>query len=283
MKSLKKVFLTLLIIILGWTIFAQFGMKFRMSDKAAIKEFSKAGVPLDIRILDVNGFPLHYAKTGNDSLPTLFFVHGSPGGWIKFKQYLKDKDLLRKFRMIAIDRPGFGYSRFGEIKSLQEQSEIISALLKQIENGKPFYASGTSYGGPMIAKLAVENPGYFTGLVFISASMDPREEKAERWRPAFINTALKYLMPGAWRASNEELWHLKKELPGLVPRLGEIDCEAIILHGDKDKLVPLNNAYFIKKELVNAKRLKLTIVPGGNHFISDHYFSLVKQVYLDLY
>jgi pimeloyl-ACP methyl ester carboxylesterase len=62
-----------------------------------------------------DGHNLHYIETGNAQKPTLI-LHGSPGSWNAFKEYLQDTTLLKKYRMIAIDRPGFGYSDFGMLK-----------------------------------------------------------------------------------------------------------------------------------------------------------------------
>ena len=57
---------------------------------------------------------------------------------------MQDKDLLTKFRMISIDRPGFGYSDFGDAKNLDEQSKLISPFVRSIKNDKPIYAIGHS-------------------------------------------------------------------------------------------------------------------------------------------
>jgi pimeloyl-ACP methyl ester carboxylesterase len=84
------------------------------------KQFAQNGISLTTADFVANGTVLHYAKTGADTLPTLFFVHGSPGSWIKFGKYLMDTDLLKKYRMISIDRPGFGYSNFGQAKKYRD-------------------------------------------------------------------------------------------------------------------------------------------------------------------
>lgn len=281
-KWLKRTGWFLLFIIAGWLVFAQAGMKFRISDAKAKQKFSKKGVTLFTETIDANGCKLHYAKTGNDTLPTLFFVHGSPGSWMKFGKYLEDKDLLEKYRIVSVDRPGFGFSEFGRVRNLQQQSDIITVLLKKLQNGKPVYAIGRSYGGPMIAKLSLDNPGMFSGLIFIAAALDPAAEKPEKWRPALYKTPLKYFVPGAWRPSNQELWYLKKELKELDSRLGEITCAVHILHGDKDGLVPVSNAAFIEKKMVNAKSVSVTIIPGANHFVSDNQYDLVKGLLMKL-
>ncbi len=283
MKVKRKILLLFVVAIIGWLVFAQMGTKIRISDTKAKKEFSSVGIDLFTETIDAVGFRLHYAKTGSDTLPTLFFVHGSPGSWMKFKKYLKDKDLLKKYRMVSVDRPGFGYSQFGKVKNLQEQSDILTVLLKKLYNGKPVYAAGRSYGGPMIVKLAVDNPGWFSGLILIAAALDPAAEKPEKWRKIVYKTPLNYFVPGAWKVSNEELWYLKNELKTLAPQLSSIRCPVHILHGDNDGLVPVSNATFIKKMLINADTVSVTIIPGANHFVSDHHYELVKETFMKLY
>jgi pimeloyl-ACP methyl ester carboxylesterase len=271
------------IILIAWLFFAQFAMKFRIPDKKAKQKFAADSVILITETVETDGHKLHYAKTGSDTLPTLFFVHGSPGSWMKFEKYLRDKDLLKKYRIVSVDRPGFGYSRFGKTKSLSEQSQIINVLLKGLQNGKPVYAIGHSYGGPLVIKMAMENPARFSGLVLLASSLDPAAEKAEKWRPVLFKTPLNYFVPGAWRPSNKELWYLKKELKELTPGFTGITCPVYILHGDKDGLVPVSNADYAKKMLANAKSVSVTIIPGANHFISDNKYELVKETLLKLY
>ena len=283
MKIFKKILLLLAALLFAWIIFAQFGMRHRFSEKKANKVFSEAGVAFTSENITADKFLLHYVKTGSDTLPTLFFVHGSPGSWMKFEQYMRDKELLLKYRMLAVDRPGFGYSHFGCVKSLDDQSKIISALLEKISNGKPVYAVGRSYGGPMILKLAIDNPGYFSGLVLLAAAVDPDAENPEKWRPVLFKTPLNYLVPGAWRPSNKELWYLKKELKELTAGLSGIKCPVYIMHGDKDGLVPVSNAGYTKKMLVNAESVSVKIIPGANHFISDNQYDMVKEVLMKLY
>ncbi|RTY82386.1 alpha/beta hydrolase [Flavobacterium sp. ZB4P23] len=60
------------------------------------------------------------------SKPDLFFIHGSPGSWNAFKEYFQDALLLKKYRMIAIDLSGFGFSDFGDAENLRVQSQRIS-------------------------------------------------------------------------------------------------------------------------------------------------------------
>ncbi len=257
-------------------------MKFRIADEEAKNKFSKDQVDLLTETVVVDGFKLHYAQTGNDSFPTLVFIHGSPGSWNAFEKYMRDKDLLKKFRMISIDRPGFGFSQFGDAKNLEDQSAIISPFVKSIQNGKPVYAVGHSLGGPMIVKLQMDNENLFTGLVLLAASVDPEEESPERWRYVLKNSILQYFLPGAFRPSNQELVYLKKDLWETDKNWDKITCPVWILHGDKDSFVPVGNVDYAKKKLVNAKSVEVKILKGARHFIPREQYEEIKDVLLKL-
>ncbi len=282
-KSVKKTMFIFLIVLIGWSIFAQSCMKFRMNDNKAKANFAKANIALYTETVNINGFKLHFAKTGNDSLPTLFFVHGSPGSWDAFSVYMQDKDLLAKYRIVSIDRPGFGYSQFGDAKNMQEQSNIISPLLVYINNKKPIYIIGHSLGGPLAIKLAADNPTTFAGVVLLAASVDPAEEAPEKWRGFVFNSVFNFIMPGAFKPSNEELWYFKKDIVPLSKQFDAVTCPVWIVHGDKDKFVPVGNAAYAKKMLVNAKAVNTTIIKDAPHFIPwAPYYEDVKKVIMQL-
>ncbi|MBS1654252.1 MAG: alpha/beta hydrolase [Bacteroidetes bacterium] len=281
-KPLRRTFWALSILLILWLIMAQSCMKFRISDREAKEKFAKAGVSIQLQTVMVDGFPMHFADTGNDSLPTLFFVQGSPGSWDAFSAYLRDKELLQHYRMVSIDRPGFGYSNFGDAKNLEEQSKLISPLLKLLQNNQPIYIIGHSLGGPMAVRLCVDNPGTFSGMVLLSASVDAKEEKPEKWRPWLYKTPLKFLVPGAFNPSNKELWFLKKDLVLLKNDFAKVTFPVWIMHGDKDNMVPVGNAAFAKEQLVNAKSVKVIIIPGANHFIPWEHYDEIKNLLLEL-
>ena len=278
-----KISLIILAVLMCWVILAQSCLKMRISDDQAKKEFAEKGLSLVTKTIVVNNFNLHYAITGNDSFPTLFFIHGSPGSWDAFKQYLEDPDLLKKYRMVSIDRPGFGYSQFGEAKNLIEQSSIISPLINTLKNGKPFYIIGHSLGGPLAVQIAADNPDNIYGMVLLAAAVDHQEEPTEKWRGFLYNTPFQYLLPGAFRPSNTEIWYLKKDLIPLVDQFAKITCKVWIVHGDKDNFVSVGNAEYAKKMLINAKSVHITILNGAPHFIPwEPWYKDVKLVLLNM-
>jgi hypothetical protein len=109
---MKRLLILVFSILAIWIVFAQSCMTFRSSDGQMKQRFSKNGVVLRTATTKIQGRNVHYAITGNDSLPTLVFLHGTPGSWNAFADYMQDSLLLGKYRMISIDRPGFGYSDF---------------------------------------------------------------------------------------------------------------------------------------------------------------------------
>lgn len=281
-RFFMKSMIAFVIILIVWIIFAQSCMTFRKADDEMKKEFEQKGLSLITATEKIDGRNIHYAQTGKDSLPTIVFIHGTPGSWNAFSNYLEDKELLQTYRMISIDRPGFGYSDFGKAENLQRQSELISPLLHKLNNGKPIFLVGHSLGGPMIILLAADNPDFFAGLVLISGSVDPTVEKPEKWRPLLFNTPLNLLVPGAFRPSNMELWYLKKDLVTLKEAYNKINCPVYFIHGDKDTWVPPGNVSYAKKLLVHAKSIEEHMLPGGNHFIPWTKYKEIKKILLQL-
>lgn len=266
-RFMKISFMVLAFLLVLWLILAQSCMKMRISDKEAKKKFDEAGIALQTIVKKMDGVNLHYAQTGSDTLPTLLFVHGTPGSWDAFKNYLKNKELLQYYRLISIDRPGFGYSDFGNAMNLAAQTSIISKWMDTIANGKPFVLIGHSMGGPLVLKLAAARPEYTKAVVVLAGSQDPGAEKPEKWRPVLFKTPLNYLVPGALRPSNEELWYLKTDLKEMNADYEKITCPVYILHGTKDMLVPYSNVAYTQKMLTKTDSVFVTTFEKENHFI----------------
>jgi pimeloyl-ACP methyl ester carboxylesterase len=279
---LMRSFMVIFIFLLVWIIIAPSCMTMRTSDTEMKKKFMDQGVELTTAIQQVGGHNIHYAVTGSDTMPTIIFIHGTPGSWDAFANYLKDSSLLQHYRLISVDRPGFGYSDFGKAWHLQQQSDIMSPVLQKFKNGKPIFLVGHSLGGPMVVKLSADNPSLFSALVIISGSIDPAEEKPEKWRPWLFKTPLNLLVPGALRQSNEEIWYFKKDLVGLKSDFQKIHCPVIFIHGQKDNWVPPGNVAYGKKLLVNAAGISEVFFPDGNHFIPWTKFDEIKKTLLKL-
>jgi pimeloyl-ACP methyl ester carboxylesterase len=255
-------------------------IRFRTSDSKATKEFKNQKYKPHFHMYKVGKRTIHYVECGNDSLPAVIFVHGSPGSWDAFKEYMKDDTLLRYVRVIAPDRPGFGYSDFGDSEpSLEMQAEVLKPLL--LKENKKVILVGHSYGGPVIARMAIDFPENIKGLLFIAGSIDPAHEKVTWYQKALYHAPLKWFIPGVFRVSGEEILPLKKELTEMLPGWQQITVPVIVLQGDKDVLVPKENADFAEQKLVNAPK-EIIRIKNENHFIPWTQPKMVRGAVLKL-
>lgn len=281
-KTKRKLKIGFLIFLGCWIVFAQSCMKFRISDSQAKAEFAQRGLQISFHYTDDHEKGVHYAKSGADSLPTLFFVHGSPGSWDAFKIYMMDTALLHHFRIISVDRPGFGYTNFGTALRLEEQCLLINKVVEKENNQKPVHLVGHSIGGPVIVQLAQDHPDEFASLNILAGSISPKDEPKEYWRYLFLYTPLHILMPGAFRPSNDEIVYFKKDLYKLDTGYSNLKMPVTFIHGDADKFVTVKNVEYGKKKLVNNPNVKVIIIPGANHFIPWEHFDLIKTHLLSL-
>ena len=281
-KNKKKLKWGFLIFISCWIICAQSCMKFRINDSDAKKEFEQKGLQISFNYVDADDVKIHYTKTGADTLPTLFFVHGSPGSWEAFKMYMMDAELLKHFRIISVDRPGFGYSDFGTARHLTEQAVMINRVIKKEGNQKPVHLIGHSIGGPVIVQLAQDYPNEFASLTLLAASISPMDEPKEYWRYLIGYTPLNLLMPGAFRASNKEIVYFKKDLYGIDTGYAALQMPVTFIHGDADKFVTVKNVEYGKKKLAANAHVKIIVIPGASHFIPWQHYDLIKAHLLSL-
>jgi pimeloyl-ACP methyl ester carboxylesterase len=270
-------------ILTAYIIFCQCCMRFRMSDTKAKRVFAAKKVSLQIFDTVLNGHTIHYAVSGNDSLPTMVFIHGSPGSWSHYMDFMYDDSLRKKFRFISIDRPGFGYSDFGNAMHLKEQSELLLRVIAANQNNKPIYLAGHSIGGPVVAQMAAMSPGSFKKIIIMSGSISPYLEAKESWRHLMNNDLMNRFLPGAFAPSNTEILWFKKDLFQLEKELANINTSVVFIHGDKDTWVPIENVRYGMERMINAAGFQSDTLHGADHMIPWKRTAEVKSVLLNLY
>lgn len=176
-----------------------------------------------------------------------------------------DNELLKKYRLISFDRPGFGHSDFGEAMHIQDQCRLLFSVLQKLKNDQPMILCGHSLGGPVIVKLAADAPGMFKTLVIVAGSLDPGLEKKETWRHIMDKKPMFWFLPGAFQPSNTELLYLKKDLKPLTDDLHKITSNILFIHGDKDDWVPIENISYGQKMMVNAASVRADTLRGADH------------------
>lgn len=276
----KKRYIVLILLVTGWMV-AEISLRMRTSDSEAVAKFKSRGITLATRTLHIRGHDLHYVSVGADTMRTIVFVHGSPGSWDAFEWYLLDSALRTRFRMISIDRPGFGYSDYGDAMHLQQGCDIISSFLDCIKNGKPLYLVGHSLGGSLVPVLAADNPDIVTGIVVLAGALDPATEPKEAWRGLFIKAPMRYLLPGAMLPSNDELLYFKTDVLKLKEKLARIRCRVYIIHAANDWIVDVGNVGYMKRTFTHAQ-VTDTIFPDGGHFIPWNHSAYIMKVLRDM-
>jgi len=280
---MKKKYYILILLFIAYVVFAQSCMRMRISDKEAKQAFDSSHISLETATIKIDGKDFHYVHTGNDSLPRIVFIHGSPGSWDAYKAFLRDTTLLNHFSMYAIDRFGFGYSNFGKAEPLNVHTNGIISFIRKIANNKPIYLVGHSYGGPCVVDIASNYPNEIAGITVLAGSVSPYLENPEKWRLVFMFAPIAPLVPGALKPSNIELWMLKNDLKRLEPQIKNLSCKVLIIHGNKDRLVPYANMKYMEEKMVNAKEVKTITINEADHFIPWSHYQIVMPAILDFF
>lgn len=201
-------------------------------------------------------------RTEGESLPRVVYVHGSPGDATSWNAFLEDP--IPGLQAVSIDRPGFGGSDFGLVKSLREQAGAIEPLLEARQGEWPLLV-GHSLGGPIIARAAADHPQRVGGLVIVAGSLDPELERLAWYN--YFAYGIGWILPRAIRRSNQEMWDLRPELEELAASLQRIECPVVIVHGHKDSLVPFGNVDFMQRSLTNARSVEVIDLPHDGHML----------------
>lgn len=144
----------------------------------------EAMLPPRGRFMEIDGQRIHYTDTGGPG-PVIVLIHGLAGNMLNFN-YATLEDLAADFRVIAVDRPGSGYSTRPDDASatLTAQAATLAELLRRLELGRVILV-GHSLGGALSLALALDHPDCVSGIVLL-APLTHTVEKA----PAEFNGLL---------------------------------------------------------------------------------------------
>jgi pimeloyl-ACP methyl ester carboxylesterase len=242
--------------------------KYRRSDGAYSIMLSYPRRPWQISHVNLGPFSMRFISVGDTTLPTLVLVHGSPGSITTFEPLLSDTGITNHIRLIAMDRPGYGYSNFGKADtSVLSQAKLIHKALHQQFALKKYSLLGYSYGGPVAAVMAAMDTGRVKKLMLVSASVAPGKEKTYKISKAIKNPTVGIIFPKVIKTANtEKLTHLSalNEVRFLYQKIG---CKVVILHGSKDKLIYPGNAMYMQQSLISADSVSLATQKGGHRAI----------------
>ena len=123
-----------------------------------------------------NGVNLHVRDEGNPESPVIIFLHGHTEDLHTWN--IMAKKLVENFRVIRFDLRRHGLTGPAQDNEYKLESYVsdLSLLIQHFELDN-FVLIGHSMGGRISTKYTIENPEKVNGLVLLSASGVPREEK----------------------------------------------------------------------------------------------------------
>lgn len=277
-KVLKsfKLWLTLLVLPMVLVGCAGIFMDFE-SDFSSDDYVSRETLSVDV----AGGIELSYLRSGDPNGQRVIFVHGTPGdaggNW-----YNMLKDVPDGFEFIAVDRPGFGFTRpKKQMVELDAQATALAPLFVTRGNKKTILA-GHSLGGPIVATAAANYPDMVGGILVLAGALDPDLEDVLFIQYVGNVPPFSWLLSAVLRNSNRELIALEDELRLLQPKLADIKQPVTIVHGTDDELVPYANVPFMERTMTGTRRLEVIKIEDMDHFLQWQQQDVVMNAVLEM-
>ncbi len=151
------------------------------------KRIEKA-LPPSGRFLQIGDCRLHYVDEGAG--PPIVLIHGLSGQLLNFLP-AGFAPLRRDYRVVAVDRPGSGYSTRPASASaaLGAQAATIAAFIKALGLDRPLIV-GHSFGGAVALALALDHPECIGGLALVAPATHPTYTVPKLFRGLAVRSPL---------------------------------------------------------------------------------------------
>lgn len=255
-----------------------------MTEKEIQTHYEQAGkIKPNFIHLKKDSLKLFVASKGDSSLKPLLLIHGAPSRWTAYLQYVDNDSLYKKHHLLAIDRPGYGFSinkkRPHKIYSLGHQAHAIALALDLNHSSEKAIIVSQSYGTPVAIKLASLYPEKIEKIILLSPAIDPENEKFFWFSPFGKIFFIKWFLPKRLNTATKEKYAHAKELKKLVPDYDKVNCEIIVAKGGMDWVITPSNLDFAKK-MFATKNAKYYYFPTWGHRIAaDHPDWVLKTIY----
>lgn len=251
------------------------------------------------KFIEVEGIRLHYVDEGSG--PAIVLIHGASGN-IRDWTFSMVGRLKDRFRVIAIDRPGLGYSGriAGDGANPAEQARVFAAAVEALGEERVLIA-GHSWGGALATAWALNRPDQVAGAAILAGATMPwggdggllYRLGASEVSPILSSIARVYVGNGeseitrvfkpdtpppgyidylgvelalrrsTFRWNAEDIDELNDNLVNISPRYPELAMPMEVLHGDADTIVGLD---IHSRPLVKAaQNARLTVLKGTGH------------------
>ena len=283
-RLLRVMVMLIVLFIIACFVFDHY-VQFRRSDEELKKIFVERNINASIQYYETHGRRLRYSSAGDTSLPVLLMLHGSPGSISYYSGRFADSAIRNRFRVYAVDRPGYGYSGFGNPEpSIELQAKMIRPILDSLNKvHHPVIVMGGSYGASVACRMAMDYPDLVDGLVLTGPSLGPGLEKMFWFTPTIENWSIRWFIPRLFRSANTEKMHHREELEKMLPYWKNIRGPVIYLQGEKDNLIDTTNAGFARQHLVNASSLDIRFIKNRYHRLAQFEWPAIRQAILEVY
>jgi pimeloyl-ACP methyl ester carboxylesterase len=138
----------------------------------------EAAVPPCGQFMEIDGQRLHYIDTRGTG-PAIVMIHGLGGTLWNYTYALVDK-LSGEFRVIAVDRPGSGYSvRADDAPAkLSAQADTLAKFMRALGLKQPLLV-GHSLGGALSLAIALNHPDCAGALALIAPLTHAQDDVPE--------------------------------------------------------------------------------------------------------
>jgi len=144
------------------------------------------------RFVDVAGARLHVREAGPDdrAAPAIVMIHGLAGQSAHYTYGVIPR-LAGRFRLVALDRPGAGYSprEEGAPADLSTQAAAVASLIDKLGLGRPLVV-GHSLGGAIALRLALEHPDKVCGLALLAPLTHMQDDPPAVFKGLTIESSL---------------------------------------------------------------------------------------------
>lgn len=131
-----------------------------------VKNARRQPVTVHYRTATVEGLKIFYREAGPADGPVVLLLHGFPTSSHMFRNLIPL--LADRYRVIAPDYPGFGYSDAPDHKtftySFAHYADMVDDLLGQL-GARSYALYVMDYGAPVGYRLALKHPERVTGLI----------------------------------------------------------------------------------------------------------------------
>ena len=156
----------------------------RLSTAAPAIQLPDTGTPR-FRTAKVDSLTLFYREAGPSNAPVVLLLHGFPASSFMYRDLMVN--LANKFRVIAPDYPGFGYSSAPTtnefVYTFDRLAEVIEKFTEQLGLNE-FAIYMQDFGGPVGFRLASKHPERVSALVVQNANAYEEGLPDSFWTPA---------------------------------------------------------------------------------------------------